>query len=327
MNWRKRFTVCYQIYICEFQELFYNIFKSLNEGIVMQRNVCNICPRECKVDRSKSMGLCGTLNKLRVSKVGLHMWEEPCISHKNGSGTIFFSGCNLKCVFCQNFQISAGLKGRDITPEILSNEILKLQEMGADNINLVTPTHFADLVIVALAKIKNELYIPVCYNCGGYEKVETIEKLSPFIDIFMPDIKFFDSAVSYKYAHAHDYFVVASRALEKMYDLKGYAQYDDNVKMVKGVLTRHLVLPTLYKDSISIIEYLASNYDSSKFALSLMSQYFPTANCTNYPEINRKLTTLEYMKVVDKAKELGFTNCYTQEKTSADESYVPNFDY
>lgn len=293
----------------------------------MSDKVCDICPRECRVDRTNNKGVCGTSDILRISRVGLHMWEEPCISHKNGSGTIFFSGCNLKCVFCQNFEISKGLKGKDISPEILSDEILRLQDIGADNINLVTPTHFAELIVLALEKIKDKLHIPVCYNCGGYEKTETLDKLSPYIDVFMPDIKFFDSYFSKKYANAEDYFFFASKALRKMYELKGYAEYDENGKIIKGVLTRHLVLPSLYKDSISILEYLAKNYDPDKFALSLMSQYFPTENCGKYPEINRKLTTFEYQKVVEKAQELGFKNCYIQEKISADDKYVPKFDY
>ena len=293
----------------------------------MTENLCSICPRECRVDRDIKHGVCNAGNTLKIARVGLHEWEEPCISHKNGSGTIFFSGCNLKCVYCQNAEISKELKGKEIGTDVLSDEILKLQDIGADNINLVTPTHFAKQIIRSLDKIKHKLNIPVCYNCGGYEKVETLSMLNGYIDIFMPDIKYFDKSLSERYSGASDYFFVASKALEKMYELVGYAKYNDDGKMIGGVLTRHLVLPSHTEDSINILEYISQNYDVEKFALSIMSQYFPTERCKKYPEINRKLTTLEYRKVVNKADCLGFKNCYIQDKSSATIKYVPVFDY
>lgn len=293
----------------------------------MSENLCSICPRECRVNRNIKGGICGTRNSLKIARVGLHQWEEPCISHKNGSGTIFFSGCNLKCIFCQNVEISKELKGVEISTDDLSDEILKLQDSGAENINFVTPTHFTIQIIRSLDKIKHKLRIPVCYNCGGYEKEETLSMLDGYVDIFMPDFKYFDSALSERYSGAADYFNVASRALNKMYDLVGYARYDNEGKMTKGVLTRHLVLPSHTQDSIKILEYISQNYDVVKFALSIMNQYFPTSECEKYSEINRKLTSLEYQKVVKIVEKLGFKNCYIQHKSSATKAYVPNFDY
>ncbi len=288
---------------------------------------CMLCPRKCGADRSIAAGICGAGSSARIARVGLHKWEEPCISYGKGSGTVFFSGCSLKCVFCQNKEISKGLKGVDISVKDLSDEFLKLQDMGASNINLVTPTHYTDDIIKALDLIKHKLSIPVCYNCGGYENIETLDKLNGYIDIFMPDIKYFSTEYSKKYSAAPDYFDVASKAVKKMHDIVGYADIDDDGKMKKGVLVRHLVLPSLYKDSIAILEYLAREYDVNKLAISIMSQYFPTEACEKYPEINRKLTTLEYTKVVNRAKELGFTKGYMQDKASAIEDFVPDFDY
>lgn len=288
---------------------------------------CYLCPRNCGADRSKAKGVCGAEDTIRIARAGLHKWEEPCISYGNGSGTVFFSGCSLRCVFCQNHEISKGLKGKDISVETLADEFLKLKDMGASNINLVTPTHFVNEIVKALDKVKSRLDIPVLYNCGGYEKEESLEMLKGYVDIFMPDIKYFSSEYSKKYSGAADYFVYASKAVRKMHDMVGYADIDENGHMRKGVLVRHLVLPTLYKDSIKILEYLACEYDVSRLGISIMSQYFPTENCANFPEINRKLTTLEYMKVVKRAEELGFTKGFIQDKNSAIEDYVPDFDY
>lgn len=288
---------------------------------------CVLCPRKCKAYRSITCGVCGAGNGVRIARVGLHKWEEPCISCGNGSGTVFFSGCSLKCVFCQNKEISRGFKGVDITAGELSCEFLKLQDMGAANINLVTPTHYTEDIIRALDMVKHKLCIPVCYNCGGYENVDTLDRLNGYIDIFMPDIKYFSSEYSGKYSSAPDYFDIASKAVKKMHDMVGYADIDEYGRMKKGVLVRHLVLPSLYKDSIAILEYLASEYDVTKLTISIMSQYFPTESCEKFPEINRKLTTLEYNKVVRRAEELGLVNGYMQDKASAVKDFVPDFDY
>lgn len=263
----------------------------------------------------------------RVSRVGLHLWEEPCICYGSGSGTVFFAGCNLGCVFCQNREISAELGGKDISVADLADEFLRLQSMGAVNINLVTPTHFADSIAEALERVKSDLHIPVIYNCGGYEKEETLRMIAPYIDIFLPDLKYFSSALSAKYSAAPDYFSVAARALDIMYELNGYAVFDDDGHMTRGVLTRHLVLPGAVRDSLALLDHLASHYDPPRFAVSLMSQYFPTPACRDIPPLNRRLTTLEYEKVVDRALALGFTLGYTQDRRSAKEEYVPVFDY
>ncbi|MBO4343581.1 MAG: radical SAM protein [Clostridia bacterium] len=288
---------------------------------------CVLCPRNCGADREKGKGFCGMRAGVRISRVGFHEWEEPCISYGKGSGTVFFAGCNLKCVYCQNYEISFGKKGRDVSEKTLEEEILKLQESGASNINFVTPTHYSDALLRVLERIKGKLKIPVIYNCGGYEKREAVKALSDYIDVFLPDIKYFSPELSKKYSFAEDYFKAASDALDEMYKCKGYAEYDGDGHIKKGVLTRHLVLPSAYKDSIKILDYILENYDAKKFALSIVSQYFPTENCKKYPELCRRVTTLEYNKVVEHAENKGFENVYVQEKSSADEKYVPDFDY
>lgn len=288
---------------------------------------CRLCPRECGADRTRTVGYCGVSDTVRVSRVGLHLWEEPCLSYGKGSGTVFFAGCNLRCVFCQNHEISAGHAGKDIDVKTLAAEFLRLRDRGASNINLVTPTHFADKIASALDSVKSTLGIPVVYNCGGYEKEETLRMLAPYIDIFLPDFKYVSSDLSAKYSGAADYFTVAAKALETMYDIAGYAVFDEDEHMTRGVLTRHLVLPGAHRDSMALLDYLASRYDPSRFAISLMSQYFPTAACSDIPPLNRRLTTLEYEKVTEHAEALGFTLGYTQDRRSAKEEYVPSFDY
>lgn len=293
----------------------------------MNKDICLLCPRKCAVNRTVSQGFCSSGDKIRVARIGLHLWEEPCISYGKGSGTVFFSGCNLKCVFCQNREISFWRKGKDISTDTLAYEFLRLQDIGASNINLVTPTHFAVQIMRALDKVKHKLTIPVCYNSSGYESAETIRQLKGYIEIFIPDFKYFSSEYAKRYSGAENYFEAASGAIKQMHENVGYAEFDDDMHLKKGVLVRHLVLPGLYKDSIDILEYLAKTYDSSKLAISIMSQFFPTEECTKFPEINRRITSLEYKKVVDKATELGFVNGFIQEKSSASEKYVPDFDY
>ena len=289
--------------------------------------VCRLCPRECGINRRETIGRCGVSNQIKLARVGLHLWEEPCLSYGVGSGTVFFSGCVLGCVFCQNQEISRGKKGCEVSVQTLSDEFLRLQEMGAVNINLVTPTQFNDKILQALDIAKPQLSIPVVYNCGGYEKPETLRTLDGYVDIFLPDFKYFSKEASAKYSAAADYFDVASVALEEMYKLVGYAKFDAHGHMTRGVLTRHFILPGLSRDSMKLFDYLASHYDANRFAFSLMSQYFPTKACAAYPEINRHVTTLEYERVVHHAEKLGFTCGFLQERTSAKEEYVPAFDY
>lgn len=288
---------------------------------------CMLCPRGCKVSRITDKGVCGVNDKIRVAKIGLHNWEEPCISYGKGSGTVFFSGCNLKCVFCQNNEISHVCAGKEITEQTLAEEILMLQYNGAVNINLVTPTHFADKIAKTLEIVKPKLKVPVIYNCGGYESVKTLNMLSGLVDVYLPDMKYKSSEYSTKYSACSDYFEKAAVALDFMVKDAGYPEFDENRHIKRGVIVRHLVIPSLYKDSIGILEYLASKYDVKKLGISIMSQYFPTDNCKSFPEINRYLTSLEYSKVVSKAKELGFEIGYIQDKSSANDKYVPCFDY
>lgn len=288
---------------------------------------CMLCPRSCRIDRTKSVGACRAPNDLLLARVGLHAWEEPCISYGAGSGTVFFAGCPLGCVYCQNHEISRAQKGTPVSVQTLADEFLRLQDSGAVNINLVTPTHYTDAIRRALDLVKERLTVPVVYNCGGYEKVETLQTLRGYIDIFLPDFKYASSQAATRYSHAPDYFETACAALETMYSLVGYAAFDADGHMTRGVLTRHLVLPTLSHDSMKILDYLAAHYDVRHFALSLMNQYVPTPACAAFPEIDRRTTTLEYRRVTKHAASLGFRVGFVQERSSARDGYVPAFDY
>lgn len=285
---------------------------------------CFICPRKCGVDRSVELGFCQSGENLKIARASLHFFEEPCISGKNGSGTVFFSGCNLKCVYCQNFMISSENYGVEVTAERLAEIFLELQEKQAHNINLVTPTHFAPQIIDALDIAKTKLYIPVVYNCGGYESIKTLQLLKGYVDIFLTDFKYKSSELSMKYSSCEYYFDVASRALHEMYSQTGRPQLVDGI-MTKGVIIRHLVLPNSRKDSIEILEWLAENFAPDEIILSLMSQFTPVFECSEHPEINRRVSTFEYNKVVDKALELEFKG-YIQDRNSADREYTPDFD-
>ena len=290
-------------------------------------NKCTLCPRNCKTDRRAQEGFCKSPDRIKIARVGLHEWEEPCISYGKGSGTIFFSGCNLRCVYCQNNEISSHLKGREVSVETLAREMLKLQSMGAVNINFVTPTHYADKIIEALSLVRNELTIPIVYNCGGYESLSTLRKLCGYIDIYLPDLKYYSSQVSKKYSFCEDYFEVAVKAIEEMIKQTGKPVFDEDGHMKRGTMVRHLVLPSLYKDSIEAFRHLDERVDVKNLAVSVMSQYFPTHMAQNYPEINRKTTTLEYKRVVDFVRTLGFECGFVQERSSAKKEYVPCFDY
>lgn len=286
-------------------------------------SICNICPRNCNVDRTSQMGFCSVGDSIRVSKAMLHHWEEPCISGENGSGAIFFSGCNLRCCYCQNYKISTQTFGKDITIEHLANIMISLQEQGANNINLVTPTHYTDKIIQTLDICKHKINIPIVYNCGGYEKLDTLKKLRNYVDIYLTDFKYYSSEMSKMYSKCEDYFKVTSKAILEMYHQQNELVYKDNI-LQKGLIIRHLVLPTGRHDSISILEWLSNNLDISKFLLSLMSQYTPNENCKNYPKIDRRTSTFEYNSVLDKAIELNFKG-YMQDRRSAKSEYTPNF--
>ena len=286
---------------------------------------CSLCPRNCKINRHTGVGFCGAKDKIKVARAALHFWEEPCISGKNGSGTIFFSHCNLACVFCQNHEISHVGFGKEISISDCASLFLKLQAMGAHNINLVTPTPYAPLIMEALDIVKDRLNIPVVYNCGGYENPELIENLNPYIDIYLTDFKYYDKTLSKKYSFAEDYSEFALASLEKMIKTKGEPKIKDGI-MERGVIVRHLVLPTCREDSKKIISLLKEKFGTDKFILSLMAQYFPPENLPDFPEINRKITSFEYDSVVNFAYDSGFKNAYIQGRESAMESFVPPFD-
>ncbi|MBQ8961246.1 MAG: radical SAM protein [Ruminococcus sp.] len=287
---------------------------------------CRLCPRKCGTDRSSTAGACGMTGKIFAAKASLHKWEEPCISSKNGAGTVFFSGCSLRCCFCQNYKISSRSFGAEISPERLGQIFLTLQEEGADNIDLVTPTHFVPSILRALDLVKGRLRIPVVYNSSGYELPETIALLEGYVDVFLPDLKYLSSELSARYSGAPDYFERASKAVLAMTDQAGELVFDGEGKLLKGTVIRHLVLPGCRKDSMEIMRWIARSIPPEKALVSIMDQYTPFPHLPeSFPELRRRVTKMEYNRVVDLAAELGLKG-YTQEKSSASESYVPNFD-
>lgn len=289
---------------------------------------CTLCPRMCHADRTKSQGYCQSGSQLKVARAALHQWEEPSISGTKGSGTVFFSGCSLRCCFCQNYKISQEGFGKTVTAKELAHIFLNLQKQGAHNINLVTATHYLPGVTAALDLVKPFLSIPVVYNCGGYERVEVIEALKDYVDIWLPDIKYFDSALSARYSGAGDYFSRASAAILQMIAQTGAPVFDENGLMKSGVILRHMVLPGARQDSIRLLHWIARNLPAHQFYISLMSQYTPfyrAKETSDYPEIRRRITSFEYQKVVDTAIDLGLTSGYMQEKSSAKEEYTPPF--
>lgn len=294
--------------------------------------LCNLCPRKCNIDREVSSGFCKAQdgwNNVSVSRAALHYWEEPCISGSKGSGTVFFSNCNLRCVYCQNVQISADGFGKRISTNRLADIFLELQDNGANNINLVTPTHYTYQILKSLDKVKDKLDIPVVMNCGGYESVETIKMFDGYVDIYLPDLKYKSSELSLKYSACSDYFERASEAIEEMHRQVPKLVWDNEEEqlLTKGLIIRHLVLPGGYHDSLDILDWLDSCtfLKKNRFLLSLMSQFTPTEACAGFPEINRRITTFEYNKVVKRASELKFRG-YIQELSSAKEEYTPPFD-
>lgn len=282
---------------------------------------CRNCPRECGVERNENIGFCGCSDKIRVAKIMVHRGEEPVISGTNGSGAIFFSGCVLKCPFCQNYPISHGLKGTDMSESELEEEIIGLQEKNVHNINLVTPTQFLNRLIPLLEKIKTRVKIPIVMNTGGYESVEMIRRLDGLVDIYLPDLKYYSSELSKKYSAAPDYFEQAYAAIREMCRQKPKAVIKDGI-MESGVIVRHLILPNCYKDSLKIIDKL--NELENRPLVSIMRQYTPCYDAEKYPELNRRLTTFEYRKVTDYCAELGFDG-FTQEKGCETLEMTPDF--
>ena len=289
------------------------------------KNQCSLCPRMCFADREVTTGYCGVKNTLRVARAALHFWEEPCISGEEGSGAVFFTGCNLRCVFCQNYQIARAEQGKEITVERLSEIFLELQEQKANNLNLVTATHYVPQVVEALKAAKQlGLSIPVVYNCGGYERVETLKMLEGLVDIYLPDFKYMDSQRAKRYSHAENYPEVAKVAIAEMVRQQPGAVFDKRGMMRKGVIVRHLMLPGGIKDSKAVVKYLYETYGDNIY-ISLMNQYTPLPHVESYPEINRKLKKFEYDRLVDYAISLGVENGFIQEGETAEESFIPAF--
>lgn len=286
---------------------------------------CMQCPRQCGTDRTQSVGFCGAPWDFVVARAALHPWEEPPISGTRGSGTIFFSGCNLRCVFCQNRDISRQIHGKRMDAEALAQAMLSLRDAGAHNINLVTPTPYAKQLIPVLEQVKSSLGIPVVYNCGGYESVETLRALEGLVDIWLPDVKYFSSALSRTYSAAEDYYPIAEQALEEMLRQTGTPQFDAEGMLLRGVIVRHLVLPTHRADSIALLESLAARFGTDRFLLSLMSQYTPQFADPSHRELCRRVTTFEYNVVSDAALRLGFDG-YFQDRDSATSDYTPDFE-
>ena len=317
---------------------------------VYHYNSCTLCPHCCRVDRtSGKLGRCRVPADLYIARAALHYWEEPCISGDCGSGTVFFSGCNLGCVFCQNHSIAKADIGRKVSVARLSEIFLELQAKGAANINLVTPTHYVPSIAEALKTAKTDgLTIPIVYNTGGYESVENLRLLDGLVDIYLPDFKYMDTRLSARYSHAPDYPEVAKAALAEMYRQVGDPKFleppanldretsdatlsadrDDepNSLMKKGIIVRHLALPGCEDDSRAVLRYLYETYGDHIY-ISIMNQYTPLPHVAAYPELNRRITDEEYDRLTDYAVDLGIENGFIQEGETAEESFIPEFDY
>lgn len=291
---------------------------------------CDLCPRKCLVDRKKGeKGICGQTENLKVARAALHFWEEPCISGDAGSGAVFFSGCPLHCVFCQNENIANGTVGKEISLERLVDIFLELQEKRANNINLVTPGHFVPQIVKALDQARKEgLTLPVVYNTSSYETVDTIKMLEGYVDIYLPDFKYMSPVLSKKYSHAPDYAEVAKAAIAEMVRQTGKAVFvngDEDNLILSGTIVRHLTLPGCMEDSMQILKYLHDTY-GDKIYISIMNQFTPLSNLEKYPELNRRITDEEYETLVDYAIDIGIENGFIQEGDTAEESFIPAFD-
>ena len=291
---------------------------------------CDLCPRKCLVDRKKGeKGICGQTENLKVARAALHFWEEPCISGDAGSGAVFFSGCPLHCVFCQNENIANGMVGKEISLERLVDIFLELQKKRANNINLVTPGHFVPQIVKALDQARKEgLTLPVVYNTSSYETVDTIKMLEGYVDIYLPDFKYMSPGLSKKYSHAPDYAEVAKAAIAEMVRQTGKAVFvngDEDNLILRGTIVRHLTLPGCMADSMQILKYLHETYGDMIY-ISIMNQFTPLSNLEKYPELNRRITDEEYETLVDYAIEIGIENGFIQEGDTAEESFIPAFE-
>lgn len=285
---------------------------------------CELCGFKCKINRNEKLGACKCGMVPKLALVSKHMWEEPCISEENGSGTIFFSGCNFSCVFCQNYKISQENYGKEVSIERLTKIFLEQQARGVNNINLVSPTPYVPMIIEALKIAKSKgLNIPIVYNTNGYDSVETIKMLKGYVDVYLPDLKYFDDEVGLKYSKCQNYFKVASEAIKEMYNQVGEAEFDENGIIKKGVIIRHLILPGHIMQTKKILDWIKENLPKDIY-ISVMAQYFPTYKAKEDNIINRKISEREYNLVLNLLDE--FENGYIQELGSHEEEYVPNFD-
>lgn len=299
----------------------------MNKLTENQMRSCTLCPRSCGVDRlNGQQGFCREDARIFVARAALHMWEEPCISGEEGSGTVFFSGCNLGCIFCQNHEISGGKAGKEISVPRLAEIFLELQEKRANNINLVTAAHYVPQTAEALVLARKQgLQIPVVYNSSGYEKAETLKMLEDLVDIYLPDFKYMDEKSALEYAHAGDYAEVAKEAVKEMVRQVGTAVFDEREIMQKGVIVRHLMLPGHLSESKRIVRYLYETYGDTIF-ISMMNQYTPMEHLKEHPKLGRKLRKKEYDALLDYAIDLGVENGFFQEGETAKESFIPPFD-
>ena len=287
---------------------------------------CNICPHKCGINRiAGKIGRCKATDKVKIALASIHNFEEPCISGENGSGTVFFSHCNLNCVFCQNYEISQLGKGREISVEELAEIFIKQQNKKVHNINLVTPTMYIYQIIEAIKIAKSKgLKIPIVYNSNGYENVEALKHLEGYIDIYLPDLKYSDDEIAYKYSNIKNYFENAVQAIKEMYNQVGTPIIDENGIMKKGLMIRHLVLPNQLQNSKNVLKWINDNMDKKVF-VSVMAQYFPIHKAKNFQEINRKLTKEEYNEIEQYLYTLDLENGYIQELGEHEEEYVPDF--
>lgn len=288
---------------------------------------CELCPRKCGANRiSDKKGFCTGGLEAKVARAALHFWEEPCISGEKGSGTVFFSGCTMRCIFCQNKEISRGESGKLISNERLAEIFIELQQKGANNINLVTPMHYAPQITAALELArKNGLSLPIVWNTGGWELPESVEAVKDFADIWLTDFKYFDDTLAKNFSDAKNYFENASKSLKKMVSQTGKAVFDSEGMMQKGVIVRHLVLPGHIDDSKKVLRWLWENFKDDIW-ISIMNQYTPLCSDKNYPELSRTVSESEYDEVIDYALELGIENAFVQEGGAVGESFIPPFD-
>ena len=287
-------------------------------------SICNFCARRCGIDRSQHAGFCGMTEKIRIARAGLHFWEEPCISGEKGSGTVFFSGCNLRCVYCQNYEISTGGSGQEITLPRLKEIYSELIAQGAHNINLVTPTHYTDAV---LASLEEPLPVPVVYNTNGYEDVENLKRLEGKVQIYLPDLKYSDDSLAIRYSNAPGYFAAATRAIREMFRQTGRYRIDEETGLMeRGIIIRHLLLPGQVENTKRVIDWVAETFEPGDVLFSLMRQYIPHGKAEDYPELNRKVTDKEYQAVEDHLFDSGIEDGFVQDEDSASKDFIPSFD-